>query len=162
MDPNRLDPNDAHALRFTRSASSLARVLVVDDEAAVRQFVKQVLDESGYLVDAIASGTEGLTRLDGTHPYDLIVADVCMPEMTGPQFIARIRQAGLQTKVLYLTGFADRLFDERNEQLWADEAFLDKPCTVQGLLEAVSLLLDGQIHQSTNRKSSNSDRFGDE
>jgi hypothetical protein len=47
-------------------------------------------------------------------------------------------------KVLYLTGYADQLFDER-EMLWQDEAFLDKPCTANGLLESVSLLLFGRL-----------------
>jgi hypothetical protein len=46
--------------------------------------------------------------------------------------------------VLYLTGFSDHLFKEK-VTLWADEAFLDKPCSPKGLLEAVSLLVSGRI-----------------
>jgi two-component system cell cycle sensor histidine kinase/response regulator CckA len=120
-------------------------VLVVDDDDAVRTFVKRILDEDGYVVDASATGSEALTRILDGQVYDLVVADVCMPEMSGPQLIARMRQRGSQAKVLYVTGFADQLFDERDEQLWAEEAFLDKPCTVQGLREAVSLLIHGSI-----------------
>ena len=130
--------------RGTRSTSSPSRVLVVDDDDAVRQFVKRILDDGGYVVDASASGADALTRMHDGQAYDLVVTDVCMPEMSGPQLIARMRQAGSQAKVLYVTGFADQLFEERTP-LWADEAFLDKPCTVQGLREAVSLLLHGQI-----------------
>jgi two-component system cell cycle sensor histidine kinase/response regulator CckA len=129
-------------------------VLVVDDDAAVRRFVKRILDEDGYVVDASATGPEALTRLHEGQAYDLVVADVCMPEMSGPQLVARMRQRGSEAKVLYVTGFADQLFDERDEQLWADEAFLDKPCTVQGLREAVSLLLHGEIDGSTAPKPS--------
>jgi two-component system cell cycle sensor histidine kinase/response regulator CckA len=120
-------------------------VLVVDDDDAVRTFVKRILDEEGYVVDASPTGPDALTRIQDGQVYDLIVADVYMPEMTGPQLVARMRQRGSQAKVLYVTGFADQLFDERDEQLWAEEAFLDKPCTVQGLREAVSLLLHGSI-----------------
>ena len=47
-------------------------------------------------------------------------------------------------KVLYLTGFSDRLFKEKST-LWEDEAFLEKPCSVKGLLQAVSLLYSGKI-----------------
>ena len=47
-------------------------------------------------------------------------------------------------KVLYLTGFSDSLFKEKST-LWQDEAYLDKPCSVVGLLEAVSLLLVGIV-----------------
>jgi two-component system, cell cycle sensor histidine kinase and response regulator CckA len=130
--------------RGTRSRSSASRVLVVDDDDAVRQFVKRILDDGGYVVDSSASGADALTRMHDGQAYDLVVADVCMPEMSGPQLIARMRQAGSEAKVLYVTGFADQLFEEHTP-LWADEAYLDKPCTVQGLREAVSLLLHGQI-----------------
>jgi hypothetical protein len=49
------------------------------------------------------------------------------------------------TSVLYLTGFSDLLFKEK-VSLWADEAFLDEPCSMNGLLEAVSLLLYGRLN----------------
>lgn len=130
--------------RGTRSIAPAARVLVVDDDDAVRQFVKRILDDGGYVVEASASGADALTRMRGGEAYDLIVADVCMPEMTGPQLVARMRKAGSEAKVLYVTGFADQLFEEHTP-LWAGEAYLDKPCTVQGLREAVSLLLHGKI-----------------
>jgi two-component system cell cycle sensor histidine kinase/response regulator CckA len=131
------------------STAATSRVLVVDDDDAVRVFMKRILDEEGYVVDASATGPDALTRIQDGQVYDLVVADVCMPEMSGPQLIARMRQRGSDAKVLYVTGFADQLFDERDEQLWADEAFLDKPCTVQGLREAVSLLLHGQIESAS-------------
>ena len=134
------------------STAATSRVLVVDDDDAVRVFMKRILDEEGYVVDASATGRDALTRIRDGHEYDLVVADVCMPEMSGPQLIARMRQRGSDAKVLYVTGFADQLFDERDEQLWADEAFLDKPCTVQGLREAVSLLLHGQIESASLRR----------
>ena len=47
-------------------------------------------------------------------------------------------------KVLYLTGFSDRLFKEKMT-LWEDESFLDKPCSVKGLLQALSLLAFGRF-----------------
>ncbi len=137
--------NHARESLFRDSHSSGSKVLVVDDDDAVRRFVKRVLDEDGYVVDASATAAEALARIDEGQTYDLIVADVRMPEMSGPQLIARARRSGMQAKVLYVTGFADQLFEERDEQLWADEAFVDKPCSVQALREAVSLLLHGQI-----------------
>ena len=140
-----MQSSSAGAARSLRSSSSPSRVLVVDDDDAVRKFVKLVLDEDGYIVDGSASGADALARTRDGQVYDLVVADVCMPGMSGPQLVARLRQTGSFAKVLYVTGFADQLFEERNDQLWAEEAFLDKPCTVQGLREAVSLLLNGQI-----------------
>ena len=149
-----MQPTHARASLFTRSTPSPSRVLVVDDDDAVRIFVKRILDEDGYAVDASATGPDALTRIHEGQTYDLVVVDVCMPEMSGPQLVARMRQRGSQAKVLYVTGYADQLFDERDDHLWADEAFVDKPCTVQGLREAVSLLLHGQIGGSTAPKTS--------
>jgi two-component system cell cycle sensor histidine kinase/response regulator CckA len=115
--------------------------------------VKRILDDEGYVVEDSATAPDALMRVRDGQAYDLVVADVCMPEMSGPQLVARMRQTGSQAKVLYVTGFADQLFDERSDKLWADEAFLDKPCTVQGLREAVSLLLHGQIDGSPAAKT---------
>ncbi len=75
---------------------------------------------------------------------DVLVTDVMMPGMTGDELARRLRQSDRGLKVLYLTGYSDRLFKEK-DALWEDEAFLDKPCTVKGLREAVSLLLFGQL-----------------
>jgi CheY-like chemotaxis protein len=76
---------------------------------------------------------------------DIPVTDMMMPRMTGDELARRLRQTGQRgLKVLYLTGFSDRLFKEK-VTLWEGEAFLDKPCGVQGLLEAVSLLLVGRL-----------------
>ena len=67
-----------------------------------------------------------------------------MPQMTGDELARRVRVTKPGMKVLYLTGFSDRLFKEK-VTLWADEAFLDKPCSVKGLQQAVSLLLFGRF-----------------
>jgi two-component system, cell cycle sensor histidine kinase and response regulator CckA len=64
--------------------------------------------------------------------------------MSGDELARRMRQTDPGLKILYLTGFSDRLFKEK-VTLWEDEAFLDKPCSVAGLIEAVSLLLFGRF-----------------
>jgi hypothetical protein len=67
-----------------------------------------------------------------------------MPGMLGTELASRIRCTNPTAKVLYFTGYTDRLFEEKH-QLWQDEAFIEKPVTVNGFLEAVSLLLFGHI-----------------
>jgi len=69
-----------------------------------------------------------------------------MPQMLGDELARRLRQSEPGLKVLYLTGYSDRLFKEK-VTLWADEAYLDKPCSVKGLQQAVSLLLFGQLEK---------------
>ena len=125
-------------------AGSPARVLVVDDEDSIRQLISRVLREAGYIVETAASGSEGLEAIDRSATFDLIVSDVRMPGMSGPEFVAQLRRHEADAKVLYLTGYADQLFAER-AALWRGEAFLDKPCTPQGLIESVALLLTGHI-----------------
>jgi two-component system cell cycle sensor histidine kinase/response regulator CckA len=75
---------------------------------------------------------------------DILVTDVMMTQMAGSELARRLRQSQPTLKVLYLTGYADNLFKEK-VTLWEDEAYLDKPCSIKSLLEAVSLLLFGSF-----------------
>jgi CheY-like chemotaxis protein len=121
-----------------------ARILVVDDEKSVCRFVARALTGGGYEVDTAYSAATALEKFDAGTTFDLVVSDVRMPSMSGPRFVEQLRRLGSDAKVLYLTGYNDQLFSERHS-LWADEAFLDKPCTVQGLLESVALMLYGHL-----------------
>jgi DNA-binding NarL/FixJ family response regulator len=67
-----------------------------------------------------------------------------MPLMNGDEVARLLRRADPDVKILYFTGFSDGLFKE-SLTLSANEAFLDKPAGIEGLLEAVSLLLFGRI-----------------
>ena len=120
------------------------RVLVVDDEEPVRKFVDRVLKDAGYETMTAVDGTDAIETATKTGAFDILVTDVMMPQMTGDELARRLRQTEPGLKVLYLTGFSDRLFKEK-VTLWEDEAFLDKPCSVKGLLQAVSLLFFGQL-----------------
>ena len=118
--------------------------LVVDDEEPVRRFVDRALREAGYKTMTASGGPEALSAAAAAGGFDILVTDLMMPEMTGDELARRLRLQEPTLKVLYLTGFSDRLFKEK-ATLWQDEAFLDKPCTIRGLLEAVSLLLTGRV-----------------
>jgi two-component system cell cycle sensor histidine kinase/response regulator CckA len=131
-------------IRFKKKPPSLPlHVLIVDDEELVRKFVERVLREGGYQTAIAADGPEGLEVAAKLERLDILVTDLMMPEMTGDELARQIRASTPGVKVLYLTGFSDRLFKEK-VTLWADEAFLEKPCSVKGLQQAVSLLLFGR------------------
>jgi CheY-like chemotaxis protein len=119
-------------------------VLGVDDEQLVRKFVERVLGEAGYTITSASDGPEAIDVAATLEDFDMLVTDVMMPQMTGDELARRLRVGRPSLKVLYLTGFSDRLFKEK-VTLWADEAFLDKPCSVKGLLQAVSLLVFGKV-----------------
>ena len=121
--------------------------LVVDDEESVRKFVNRILTERGYETVVAADGPQAELAAKTQGPFDILVTDLMMPEMSGDELARRLRLDEPRLKVLYLTGFSDHLFKEK-ATLWQDEAFLDKPCSINGLLEAVSLLVSGRVTAS--------------
>jgi len=126
-------------------AGALPRVLVVDDDDTVRQFIARTLQQGGYEVVTAVDGLEALAA-QKDNKFDLYLVDFRMPHMTGDEVSRLLRQADPDAKVLYFTGYSDQLFGA-TITLSANEAFLDKPAGVQGLLEAVSLLLFGHIRK---------------
>jgi two-component system cell cycle sensor histidine kinase/response regulator CckA len=131
-----------------RSASSVraatlapARILIVDDDTAVREFVDQVCREAGYTTVRAIDGQDALEMSEQMGSFDLLLTDELMPRMQGHELAQRLRKREPNLKVLYLTAYSDVLFHEKIV-LWEHEAFLDKPSTADALLEAVSQLLN--------------------
>jgi CheY-like chemotaxis protein len=117
-------------------------ILIVDDEEGIRTFVNRVLSEAGYKTTLAVDGPQAIEIASTLEPLDMLVTDVMMPQMTGDELGRRLRLLRPSLKVLYLTGYSDQLFKEK-VTLWEDEAYLDKPSSPRGLLEAVALMLSG-------------------
>jgi CheY-like chemotaxis protein len=118
-------------------------VLVVDDEAPIRQIERRLLEQAGYQVIDASGAAEALALLHDGKEIDLLIADLEMPGVSGDEMVRRIRAERPDLKVLYVTGYIDHLMDAR--PLWDGEAFLDKPFSMNGLVEAVSLLVYGKV-----------------
>ena len=127
------------ALTSTRTPP---RVLVVDDEESVRLFAERALRDAGYSVLLASDGSEALKVAEEQGPFSLFILDVMMPQITGEELSRRLRLVNPDVNVLYFTGYSDHLFEGRNV-LWANESFIEKPLSVQALLEAVSFSLFG-------------------
>jgi two-component system cell cycle sensor histidine kinase/response regulator CckA len=140
----RLSTERAGAPDIGKASPKASSVLVVDDEEPVRKFVERVLRDAGYKTAMAGDGLEALEVAAKLDRLDILVTDVMMPQMAGSELARRLRQSQPTLKVLYLTGYADNLFKEK-VTLWEDEAYLDKPCSIKSLLEAVSLLLFGSF-----------------
>jgi CheY-like chemotaxis protein/ketosteroid isomerase-like protein len=111
------------------------RVLVVDDDDAVRAFSERALRDGGCDVVVASDGMQALDVIAQHPPFDLYVLDLVMPQMTGDELARHVRQTNPGARVLYFTGFSDRLFN--GDPLRENEAVLEKPVTMHALLEAV-------------------------
>ena len=116
-----------------------ARVIVAEDDAELRHMVSSLLSADGYDVVEVVNGEElldyvaSLTRADGkcVDP-DLIISDICMPEMDGLQVLKRLRDAQVATPVVLMTAFANQAICEQADHLGAI-TLLSKPFEIDDL-----------------------------
>ena len=137
-----VSPGRQSVLSFPRriAAASPARILIVDDDTSMRDFVDVVLRDAGYMTVRAVDGQDALDIAKRLGPFDLLLTDELMPRMAGHELARQLRRRQRDLKVLYLTGYTARLFTEKLTW-WACEAFLDKPATADQLLETVARLL---------------------
>lgn len=130
------------------------RVLVVDDDPAVRRALEHALRRDGYQVFSAASGTEALSEHAG-NPPDALILDVMMPEPNGLEICRRLREAGDNTPILLLT--ARDLIDDRVAGLDAGaDDYLVKPFALAELRARLRALL-----RRTNAAATENLAFGD-
>jgi two-component system cell cycle sensor histidine kinase/response regulator CckA len=130
--------------------SSSPAILMAEDEEIVRAMARRILEGGGYEVIEAVDGIEALKVLATGRKVDLLMADLEMPNLAGEEMVRRCRVTHPDLKVLYVSGVVDRLLDER-PVLWEGEAFLNKPFTPAGLIEAVNLLVYGSLKRPAPR-----------
>ena len=116
------------------------RVLVAEDDPTVRRLLQIQLEALGLRTVAAENGNAAL-ELFRTDTFDLIVTDVVMPEMDGPELIRMVRRESPDTKVLFTSGYSDARLQEAGVDL-AQVGFLPKPYNRQVLEEAVREVLN--------------------
>ncbi len=127
----------------SRVRPGMGRILLVEDEDAVRSATRRMLERAGYTVSEARDAREALA-LAGAHAFDMLVTDVVMPGQSGPELHARLlsRQGGRKAiPVLFLSGYTN---DSalRGGQLPPGARFLNKPFARATLLEQVREALD--------------------
>ena len=123
--------------RSIHETSVTARVLAVDDDAAILRFVVGALELEGYAVVAAADGLEALDLLDA-QPPDVIVLDWAMPRCDGPELVRRYRaRPGRHAPIALMTAAANA--QERCDQLRV-QGCLPKPFDLDELVETVDRL----------------------
>jgi CheY-like chemotaxis protein len=119
-------------------------VLVADDDPLMIEVLQKILERDNYEILVAASGDAALAAVANRDHLDLLITDVAMPEMAGPQLADRLRQRYPDLPVLFQTGFSDMLFEDRPD-LGDRSAFLEKPFTARGLLEAARMVMFGTL-----------------
>jgi two-component system, cell cycle sensor histidine kinase and response regulator CckA len=117
-------------------------VLVVEDEAAVRNAIRRILTGHGYTVLEARHGAEALHVIEqAARPIDLIITDVVMPEMDGRELITKLQERNIAARLLVISGY-DAQGALTRETLPAGAPFLSKPFSVGALLHSVRAALN--------------------
>jgi len=115
------------------------RILLVDDDPAIRELLRQVLEEAGYKVVDAGEGKEAI-RVARTLHFDLLITDLVMPGREGIELIQHFRQSYSDVKIIAMSGAASGQYLRIANALGAD-AVLEKPFAMDALVAMVIRLL---------------------
>jgi two-component system KDP operon response regulator KdpE len=124
------------------------RILVVDDEPAIRRFLRTSLGSQGYQVEEAEDGTAALAAMN--HAPDLIVLDLGMPGMDGFEVIRNLRESGATLPIVVLSVRADEAGKVRALDLGADD-YVTKPFGIEELLARIRTALRHRLQQEGER-----------
>ena len=120
----------------------MARILLVEDDADVRQFIADLLELQGYTVLAARDGADALRIAgDALRPLHLLLTDVIMPRMSGPEVAARLREERPDLRVLFVSGYPGETIMQQG-MIAESLAFVQKPFTIAELTRRVREVLD--------------------
>jgi signal transduction histidine kinase len=121
--------------------SGSERVLLVEDEPAVRDLARRMLERAGYDVCSAASGEEALELLHCGRPVDVLVTDIVMPGMSGHELAGKLRGSCPRLAVVLMSGYSQDA-EALDRLRAAGAAFVEKPFTSSALVSEVRGVLD--------------------
>ncbi len=120
------------------------RILVIDDDLAVRKSFALTLEDAGRQVDTAESGEEGVDKASNTK-YDLIFLDLKMPGINGVETLIRLRDGGHKMPIYIITAFHEEFMDQL--RVAADEGYefevMQKPIMSEDLVSITKAILEG-------------------
>jgi two-component system cell cycle response regulator CpdR len=122
-----------------------ARILLAEDDNAMRTYLARALENAGFAVDSVDRGTAALPLLEENH-YDLLLSDIVMPEMDGIELAQKCNELSPDTKVMFITGFAAVTLKASREQPQAK--VLSKPFHLKDLVLEVERVLGDRLSAS--------------
>ncbi len=140
----RVDGGAGTAAAAAERTAAAGAVLLVEDEPDVRALMRDVLEAAGYRIRAAANGAEAL-RLAAVEAPELLVTDVVMPGMTGPELAAELEKTQPELPVLFVSGYSEQVVIRRGLTLGAGQEarkeYLQKPFPPSALLQKAQRLL---------------------
>jgi two-component system, cell cycle response regulator CpdR len=121
------------------TATRPPRILLAEDEDAMRAYLERALTNAGYTVSAVDRGTDAVPLLE-TGEFDLLLSDIVMPEMDGIELAQRCAEISPHTKVMFITGFAAVSLRASREQPAAK--VLSKPFHLRDLVLEVERVFE--------------------
>lgn len=116
------------------------RILLAEDDEAMRRFLAKALKNAGYDVVDFANGAEAFERLKD-EPFTLLLTDIVMPEMDGIELARRAAELDPELKIMFITGFAAVALNP-DSQAPKDAKVLSKPFHLKDLVQEVERMLD--------------------
>jgi hypothetical protein len=143
-------PADADATDTAATLAGDETVLLCEDEEGVRHLIEFVLTTHGYKVLATAAPHAALElAAEIAEPVHLLVTDVILPDMSGPELARRMQSLRPGVRTLFVSGYTAETVRSRG-RLSADSAFLEKPFDQRSLLRAVRTLLDQRLRSRSD------------
>ena len=127
------------------TSTNAHRILLAEDEEAMRTYLERALTKAGYEVVAVDRGTEAVPLLESSH-FDLLLSDIVMPEMDGIELAQVCAEVSPRTKVMFITGFAAVTLRASREQPQAK--VLSKPFHLRDLVLEVERVFEEQQEAS--------------
>ncbi|MGB1779146.1 MAG: response regulator, partial [Longimicrobiales bacterium] len=124
------------------SSTDRLRVLLADDEEKVLELFSELLRSEGFEVFAYRSPTEALRDALAGKEFDLIVTDVRMPDLSGPELVRKIEEHCGTVPTVFASGFAEGAFTAADSPIDAMHAFVQKPFPIRSLIAAIEKVLD--------------------
>jgi DNA-binding response OmpR family regulator len=129
------DPVGSTVHGSDRDESALGRVLLIDDEQRILNFVRRGLQAEGFSVDEARSGEQGLA-LALSKPYDVVILDLVMPGLDGHEVLRRILERKADQQILILSALTDTASKVRSLERGAED-YISKPFSLEELLARV-------------------------
>ncbi len=132
----RFDRDQIEQWMLSRSINRIDHILVIDDEPVIGRLFKDVLERNGYHVTTFLKSSDVLNIISRQN-FDLMFVDLMMPEMDGAELIHRIRDMGIRTPIVIVTGYPDSKLMERVMER-GPFVVIKKPFSNEDILNVVS------------------------